>query len=54
MAPETLRGGRQQAEQGERGGGFAGAGFTDQAKGLAGGEGKGDAVDDGAGAEADA
>ena len=46
-------GGREEAEEGERGGGLAGAGFTDEAEGFAGGEGEGDAVDGRVRAEAD-
>jgi len=39
-------GGWQKAQEGERCSGLAGAGFADEAKGLAGGEGEGDGVDD--------
>jgi len=43
----------EKTQEGERGGGFSGAGFADQAEGLAGSEGEGDGVDDGFGAEGD-
>lgn len=42
---------RQEAEKGERGGGLAGAGFSDKAERLAGSDGKGEVVDDGASTE---
>ena len=42
-----LRGGGKEAEEGERGGGFAGAGLADQAEGLAGVDLKGDVADGG-------
>jgi hypothetical protein len=38
-------GGREQAEKGERGGGFAGAGFAYEAQSLSGGDGEGDSLD---------
>ena len=46
-----LRG--EKAQDGERGGGFAGAGFAYQAEGSAGGDGEGDLVDYGTGGEGD-
>ena len=49
-----LGGGAEEAEDGERGDAFAGAGFADEAEDLAGGEGEGDAVDDLRGADGDA
>ena len=44
-------GGRKQAHEGERGGGFSGAGLADEAESLAGSDGEGDGIDDGCGAE---
>jgi len=46
-AGERRRGG-EQAEECERGGGFTGAGFTDETEGFAGGDGEGDIVYDNA------
>jgi hypothetical protein len=53
-AAGDLGGGWKQAQEGEGGGGFAGAGFADEAERLAGGDGEGDAIDGGALAEGDA
>ena len=47
------RAGREQAQDGERGGGFAGAGFADQAESFAGLEGEGDSAYGLVAAEAD-
>jgi hypothetical protein len=44
-AAGDMGGGWQQAEESERGGGFAGAGFAYEAEGLAGGDGEGDSLD---------
>lgn len=46
--------GRKQAEDGERGGGLAGAGLADEADGFAGGNVEGDAVDGFVAGEGDA
>lgn len=48
-----LGGGREEAEEGEGGGGFAGAGFSDEAEGLSGVDLKGDVLDSVVGSEAD-
>ena len=44
-AAGEVRRGRKEAEQGEGGGGLAGAGLADEAEGLAGSDVEGDAVD---------
>ena len=48
-----VRRGRKEAEEGEGGGGLAGAGFADEAEGFAGIDFEGDAVDGGMGVEGD-
>jgi hypothetical protein len=47
-------GGREQPEDGERGGGFSGAGFADEGEGLAFVDAEGDFIYGGGGAEVDA
>jgi hypothetical protein len=46
-----LRGRGEEAQEGEGGGGFAGAGLSDQAEGFAGGDFEGEVLDGGLGAE---